>query len=566
MIGVTLNNNYKVIDVLGSGTFGKVLLAYDELADHNVAIKTFVNHNFSHSDIIRELQFLASLKHPNIVTFYHHFFQNDNLNIVMEYCANGTLSDQLTCGKYETDEAINVVIKLLEALEFIHQKNIIHRDIKPTNVLFDENLSPKLSDFGVSNTGGGTLLYLPPVNNLDNSYSNNDVRTDIYSLGLVFLEMLLGDNPFNNLTNDEIHNSKLNQLYINQSLPYWLQEVVLKATHPQPEFRFQSAREFISALQSRSVPYKINSDNIKADRFFEFAKRLLNQKHWTKSKKFIDKGLELYPESALGNIISGQYYVKTNQLKVAKGYLDKAISLNLGVNIKKELAEILIDEGNYPQANSLLQSHIQLNPSDWEAYNLLSESYYLMNRFELSIEILSIVIKSASKDCFWNNLLIAHLNNESLTPDFVSLAIGKTNSHSFINYNKLVYLDKDKSWTTTNQKKDKYLYQSYRFNNYKKQNQLQITVGKTVNVYSKPIISIGRNKENDLILNDNSVSRRHSVIINYFDDVWIYDMGSTQGTYVDGQQITRKFFLQGEHKLKVGEKLLTIKTDIYKII
>jgi tetratricopeptide (TPR) repeat protein len=341
---------------------------------------------------------------------------------------------------------------------------------------------------------------------------------------------------------------------------------VLKATHPQPEFRFQSAREFISALQSRSVPYKINSDNIKADRFFEFAKRLLNQKHWTKSKKFIDKGLELYPESALGNIISGQYYVKTNQLKVAKGYLDKAISLNLGVNIKKELAEILIDEGNYPQANSLLQSHIQLNPSDWEAYNLLSESYYLMNRFELSIEILSIVIKSASKDCFWNNLLIAHLNNESLTPDFVSLAIGKTNSHSFINYNKLVYLDKDKSWTTTNQKKDKYLYQSYRFNNYKKQNQLQITVGKTVNVYSKPIISIGRNKENDLILNDNSVSRRHSVIINYFDDVWIYDMGSTQGTYVDGQQITRKFFLQGEHKLKVGEKLLTIKTDIYKII
>lgn len=547
-----LDNKYKVLQILGSGAFGKVLLAYDELAKHEVAIKTYINTEFTVEDIKREIQFLASLKHPSIVTFYHHFIHDSILHIVMEYCIGGSLDDLLSLGKYEIDEAVEVCIKIADALSFIHNKGIVHRDIKPGNILFDENKNPKLSDFGVSNTRGGTPRYLPPEIYFSEYISPKDRKIDIYSLGIVLLETVIGHNPFIDIPKEDIIAAKLNHTFIPADLPHWLQEIILKSTHPSPELRFQSAQEFSSALKARCVPYTLNKENIKADKLFTYAVKSLSQKKWHKAKNYFDEGFDIAPDSVLGNITAGKYYLKTYKLILAKKYFEKALNINPGVNIKKELSEIHLDEGNYPQAISLLQSHLQLNPIDWEAYNLLAESYYRMDRFELALEIFDSIIKDAKHDCFWNNLVITHLSNGSLKRSIVSEAINNSLSDCFITFNHAVYKDSSKSWTESSSMKKKFLYQPYRFNKLVNNNQIKIESTIKNITFTKPIISIGRNEENDFLIDDITVSRRHCAIINYDKDVWIYDLGSTTGVIVDDQKVKTKHFLLGKHNITIG--------------
>lgn len=547
-----LDNKYKIISILGSGAFGKVLLASDELAKHEVAIKTYFNTEFTEEDIIREIRFLASLKHPSIVTFFHHFIHDSMLHIVMEYCLGGSLQSLLSRKKYEIDEALKVIIKIADALILIHKKDIIHHDIKPSNILFDENQNPKLSDFGVSNTRGGTFSYLPPEVFFSEYISSKDPKIDIYSLGIVLLEMLMGQNPFSNLPKEEIIAAKLNHSFIPGDLPVWLQEIILKSTHPSPELRFQSALEFLTSLKSRSVPYSVNKENIKSNKLFISAQKYLNQKKWYKAKNYLVEGLQISPDSVLGNLTAGKFYLKTFNLKLAKEYFEKALIRNPGVNIKKELAEIHLDEGNYPYAISLLQSHLQLNPIDWEAYNLLTECYYRMDRFELALEMLNSIIKDSKSDCFWNNLVITHLNNGSLTRAIVSEARENLMSDNFMSFNRSVNNDISKSWSEPSKMKNKFLYQCYRFNKFIKSDKIKIESSIKNTVFTKPIISIGRNKENDFVIDDTTISRRHCAIINYEKDLWLYDLGSTTGVFVDDEKINLKCFLIGKHKITIG--------------
>jgi len=541
-----------VVDVLGSGGFGKVLLAIDELANHEVAIKSYRDENYTESSIIRELQFLASLKHNSIVTFYHHFIHNSMLHIVMEYCSGGSLADLLSERKYEIDEALTVGIKIAETLIFIHSKGIIHRDIKPGNILFDENDNPKLSDFGVSNTRGGTFSYLPPEIYYSDYIHSLDPKIDVYSLGILLIEMLTGENPFVEIPKEEILSAKLNHTFIPDILPHWLQEIILKATNPSPELRFQTAKEFSAALKSRSVPFVVNKVNIKADKLFAYAEKYLAQKKWLKSFSYIKRGIEISKDSALGNITAGKYHLKTQNLILAKKYFEKAFNINPGVNIKKELSAIHLDEGNYPQAISLLQNHIQLNPIDWEAYNLLAECYYRMNRFELALDIFETIFSDINLDCFWNNWLITHLCNGSSSRSIISKAKSKSVQDHFIEFNISIYRDDSKSWSATSDMKNKFLYHSFRFHKYDNSNNIIIELNNNNQTFSKPLISIGRNEENDFVINNTSVSRRHCAIVNYDKDIWLYDLGSFSGVFVDGQKISNKCLLLGKHKIDIG--------------
>jgi len=100
--------------------------------------------------------------------------------------------------------------------------------------------------------------------------------------------------------------------------------------------------------------------------------------------------------------------------------------------------------------------------------------------------------------------------------------------------------------------KNKFLYQSYRFNKPTKQQYIKIESATVNKIFSTPIISIGRNEENDFVINNNSVSRRHCAIINYDKDVWIYDLGSSTGVFVDDKKVNAKCFLLGKHKISIG--------------
>jgi serine/threonine protein kinase len=333
-----LDSKYKVLRVLGKGAFGQVLLAHDKIANNNVAIKEFYNHEFNEESIIKEIQFLATLNHHSIVRFFHHFIYNSSLHIVLEYCPNGSLLDIISQkGKLDVDTALSYSLKIAETLIFIHKKGIIHSDIKPSNILFNSEEEIKISDFGVANSRSVTFIYQPPELFSSQNVSSKDSRIDIYALGITLLETILGKNPFSRYETGEIMSAKISHSFIPYDLPHWLQEIILKSTHPSPDLRFQIAEEFFNALKSKSVLYSINKEFIKADKLFAYADKCLSQKRWLKSVNFIKKGVEISRDSVLGNITAGKYHLKTNNLILAKKYFEKALNLNPGVNIKKRI-------------------------------------------------------------------------------------------------------------------------------------------------------------------------------------------------------------------------------------
>lgn len=550
-----LDKKYRVLYKLGSGGFGLVYLAEDALAKRKVAIKILRNRDSNdESDLIREIEFLASLKHNSIVAFHHHFIDNSILHLVMEYCAGGSLADLIEAKDSLTlDEALKIATDVCSVFEFIHSKNIVHRDIKPNNIMIDADGKVKVSDFGIANTHGGTVSYMAPELYTADYISSRDPKVDIYALGITSLEMILGHNPFRSYNAQEVLAQKINHSFIPTTLPNWIQEIILKATNPVPELRFQSATEFKEAIIAKNVPYTFNKNRLSADKVFNAANKSLTSKNWKKAINYIEIGLDKCSNSALGLLTAGKYHLKVNNLTKAKEYFEKAVKLNPGVSIKKELANINILEGNYSQAISHLQNHLQLNPVDWEAYNLLAECFFRIQRFDTALEIIDSVINEAKADALWNNWYII---KNCIDHSFVRLNrdIGKRiNHHHFIRTNFNLINEMNKNKIDSNNRMNKLVYQDFRFNKYTAQNICVILSedGKKKE-FNQPIVSIGRNPENDFVVDDDTVSRRHCIIINYPKDLWILDMGSKYGVYIDDKKIKHKQFLLGKHKICVG--------------
>ncbi|WP_448509982.1 protein kinase domain-containing protein [Immundisolibacter sp.] len=563
-IGDVLDNKYKIIDVLGNGAFGIVYLADDSGANRKVAIKALLEkESLKQNDLKREIEFLGSLKHKSIVTFHHHFIENGILYLVMEYCGGGNL-DSLIRSKNQLsyDEALMIAKEICGVFEFIHNRDIIHRDIKPKNILIESDGTIKVADFGIANTHGGTVIYLAPEVFSSEYFSSKDSRVDIYALGITLLEMIIGKNPFLDSDDREMHAKKLNHSFVPTDLPQWLQAIILKATHPIPELRFQSASEFNQAIYSKSVPYIINKDRIRVDKYFELANKSLRSKNWKNSLKYIERGLEKENYSALGLMIAGKYNLKIHKVDKAREYFDQALKMNPSVNIRKELAEINIANGNYSQAISLLQIHLQLNPTDWESYNLLIECFFRLNRFETALEISEAIMEDAKQDCFLNNwFLIKYCLDKNFDGSNTDL-MNKLRHQHFILENVKTISELRDMQLASEKVPNKLLYQDYRFNKYFGYNTIVMEdpIGMKYE-FNQPIISIGRNNSNTYSMPHNSISRIHCFLINYKNDIWIYDAGSTLGTYVDGEKIFLKQFLLGKHKIQIGQYSFHIYTS-----
>ena len=271
-IGDRLDNKYRVTRRLGGGGFGEVFLANDEIIpNRQVAIKVLSEARAGdHSELIWEMQALAKLNCPHVVAFYHHFTQANCLFLVMEYCPGGSLDDRLmAAGRFSEDQVFAWGIDLCDTLAFVHEKGIVHHDIKPMNILFAGDGTIKLGDFGVANRNAGTRPYMPPEMLLGEHVARMDPRVDVYSLGLTLLEALTGQHPFEELNHNEAVQRRIAHDFIPGNLPRWVQEVLLKATHPTPELRFQTARDFADAIRSRHVPYVFDGKRIKATGYGE---------------------------------------------------------------------------------------------------------------------------------------------------------------------------------------------------------------------------------------------------------------------------------------------------------
>lgn len=296
---------YTLLDRIGFGGQAVVWSAWDYRRERVVAIKIFTSLSSGSLDIEerieREVHLVASLDHPHILPLYEADQIDEHYYYVMRYVSSGSLSDLLRQGSIPTAEVLRIAGQMASALEYIHARNIIHRDIKPGNILLDAKHNAYLGDFGLArqieqitallHTGRGTAPYAPPEQHVRSPITP---RSDIYSLGVLLYELLTGKLPWAGDTS-----LALQQLYEGEQLPEIssdlygehapaLTEALRKLTATDPPDRPASAAEAVglvlSALQDkgaadlpRSVQADIAESVVSGDPVIEDARALLEK-------------------------------------------------------------------------------------------------------------------------------------------------------------------------------------------------------------------------------------------------------------------------------------------------
>ena len=570
------DSKYRFIKDLGRGGFGKVFLAKEVRSDNLVAIKQLKNEDRQRQDnIIFEMQIVSRFNHPNIVSYKHHFLQDGLLYIVMEYCSLGSLREMMRKDQITSTFIWKWLSQLTEAFQLVHEKGIVHHDIKPDNILFNEDRILKITDFGVANTAGGTMPYMSPEVLYWDKNAIKDPRVDIYALGVTLLELLTKQNPFYRKSEEEIFDLHDRKDFGITNLPSWQQEIILKAIAKIPEQRFQCMKDFHEAIESRSVPIIFDKEVIQGGDLAEKAAKLIQRKKWQKACTILE-----YAERSLKpnvNILlqKGKYYLMSQQIELAKKYYEKALMWNPRLDIQKELGWIYLELKNYPTSISLISDHLHRNPSDFEAYNLLIQCYYETNRYEPAMDLAKFLLEiDPTNQCFSNNYYICsalHLMGKAVGATSI-LKNDKIDNY-FLNYNYEVIGETELTHNYNQEPtlKSKLLFMDYRFNNFK-ESTLYCTNGNVDNFKEAettiPIIKFGRegfDVNNVKVQGGLAISRRHCVIVNCKDDVWLYDLGST-GTYVNNNRIVGKTPLIGRNTIRMSRTEFEFTNDKTKLL
>ncbi len=264
MIGKTILH-YKILEKLGEGGMGVVYKAEDAKLKREVAIK-FLPHNISankeeHQRFQIEAQAAAALNHPNIATIYAIEESKDEIFIVMEYIEGQELREKIGKEKFSLDQSLDIIEQIAKGLQAAHQKRIIHRDIKSSNIMITRTGTVKVMDFGLAKLGGvsqitkfgttlGTTAYMSPE---QAKGEHVDHRTDIWSLGVIIYEMLTGSMPFKGDFEQAVIYSILNEepvsmTSIKDGIPIKLEQLVRQALIKDPGSRYQSIDELIVDL------------------------------------------------------------------------------------------------------------------------------------------------------------------------------------------------------------------------------------------------------------------------------------------------------------------------------
>jgi len=254
------NDRYEVIAKIGTGGMADVYKAIDTVLDRPVAIKVLHRYFAEDEDFVsrfkREAQAAAGLNHPNIVNIYDWGNQDGTYFIVMELLEGQNLKQYMASkGIIPPAEAMGITKKVLSALNFAHKHNIVHRDIKPHNIILTNSGEVKVTDFGIARAGTskmtqtgtilGTAHYLSPEQARG---QNVGVSSDIYSMGVVLYEMVTGKMPFDGenpvaIALKHVHEFPTKPGELNPDIPEELQTIIAKAMAKSPEARYQSAAE-----------------------------------------------------------------------------------------------------------------------------------------------------------------------------------------------------------------------------------------------------------------------------------------------------------------------------------
>ena len=268
MIGRVIKGRYKLIDELGRGSFATVYIARDTKNNRIYAVKVM---HFEFSDdgellarFQREAHILQHLSDPHIVRIFDYGDENDIHYIVMDYIDGQNLKyHTLTHGPMDALRALDYARQIAEGLDTAYKHGVVHRDIKPQNIVINSKDVVKITDFGLarsretvtltqSNVFMGTAYYIPPEQ--AESGRSADTRSDLYSVATVLFEMLTGRPPFEGETAVDIVVKHMNEKVpsicrIRSDLPPEIDEFMLKAMAKSPEDRFSTPQEFISAIE-----------------------------------------------------------------------------------------------------------------------------------------------------------------------------------------------------------------------------------------------------------------------------------------------------------------------------
>ena len=291
-VGKRLDGRYELQELIGVGGMATVYKAYDTIDDKIVAVKILKEEFLGNDDFIRrfknESKAIAVLSHPNIVKVFDVSFGDRIQYIVMEYIDGITLKEYIEHQKViNWKEAVHFTVQILEALEHAHEKGVVHRDIKPQNIILLQDGTIKVTDFGIArlttsetrtmtNTAIGSVHYIAPEQARGDL---TDGKADIYSVGVMLYEMLTGKLPFEA---DSAVSVAIMQLQtepsplrdINEEIPEGLEEITLKAMRKDPAQRYETAAKMLEAIETfRRNPsvrfnYKYYDDTTSGDTKF----------------------------------------------------------------------------------------------------------------------------------------------------------------------------------------------------------------------------------------------------------------------------------------------------------
>ena len=264
--GQKINDRYEIIKNIGEGGMANVYLAYDTILDRKVAIKVLRGDLSNDEKFVRRFQREAlsasSLSHPSVVEIYDVGEDNGTFYIVMEYVEGKTLKQLIKKrGSLTLSESIDIMLQVTDGISHAHDSYIIHRDLKPQNIMIKDDGMIKIMDFGIAmalnstqltqtNSVMGSVHYLPPE---QASGKGCTIRSDIYSMGIVFYELLTGNLPFKGENAVEIALKQMRDPIPsirkkNSSIPQSVENVILKATAKNPKNRYSDAKEMHADL------------------------------------------------------------------------------------------------------------------------------------------------------------------------------------------------------------------------------------------------------------------------------------------------------------------------------
>lgn len=326
--GTTLKNRYKILKKIGSGGMADVYLAEDLVLGRKVAVKVMHENLASDESFVRrfkrEAQAAANLNHPNIVSVYDWGSENGTYFIVMEYITGKTLKEMINQkGALPLSHGLNIARQIASALAFAHRHEVIHRDIKPHNIIITDEGLVKVTDFGIARAKSSSLTDTEPVMGSVHYLSPEQAQglpatelSDIYSFGIVLYEMFTGNLPFEgesavSIAMKHAQEEPIPPSRLNPKIPPELEAVILKAMAKDPFERYESAEDILNDLRRISEGKPVEAKSKSFDKTIVLKKPLSSGKE--KRRGFFSVLVVIFLLLLIMGFAAGSYLYFQNQ-------------------------------------------------------------------------------------------------------------------------------------------------------------------------------------------------------------------------------------------------------------